>query len=91
MVSSRKPSLQTSKPRCSPVSGLIFVRDSPTANLPAAIRDQPCPLPQGGDPTGPRRLAASPVRAISSLHASQAVHQSALVIDEYREAILPDI
>ena len=67
MVSSRKPSLQTSKPRCSPVSGLIFVRDSPTANLPAAIRDQPCPLPQGGDPTGPRRLAASPVRAISSL------------------------
>ena len=24
----------------------------------AAIRDQPCPLPQGDDPTGPRRLAA---------------------------------
>ena len=76
MVSSRKPSLQTSKPRCSPVSGLIFVRESPTTNLPAAIRDQPCPLPQGDDPTGPRRLAASPVRAISSLTYRSASYHS---------------
>ena len=60
----------------SPVSGLIFVPESSTTNLPATIRDQPCPLPQGDDPTGPHRLAAPPVRAISSLTYRSASYHS---------------
>ena len=51
--------LQTSKPRCTPCRGLFSCGRIPTPNLPAAIRDQPFPLPQGDDPSGPRRLAAS--------------------------------
>ena len=75
MVSSRKPSLQTSKLRCSPVSGLFFVRERPTTNLPAANQRSVVPAGLAASASGFWLLPkSSPRKHCPSLSCKSANH-----------------